>query len=335
MSTDVLRLTAYLGERKRFAGRFAADALLDCYEAHEVATSILLRGMAGFGHKHHLRTDTSLSLSEDLPAVAIAVDSAERIEAVLDETARIAGEGLVTVERAGLPPDWTGAAKLTVHLGRQDRVDGRPAFVAVCELLQRRGVDGASALLGVDGTVRGKRRRARFFARNAAVPMLLIAAGTADRIADAVPEIRAALPDALCTVQPVEIFPPIAPRDPSDGQWRKLTVYTAESQLHAGRPIHREIVHRLRGSGASGASGATTVRGIWGFHGSHPPHGDRLFQLGRNVPAVTTVVDSPERILQAYAVIAELTAEHGVVTSEPLLRLLRTPVPAPHPPAAR
>jgi PII-like signaling protein len=332
MSTDVLRLTAYLGERKRVAGQFAADALLDCYEDHEVATSILLRGMAGFGHKHHLRTDTSLSLSEDLPAVAIAVDVAERIEAVLDHTARIVGDGLVTVERAGLPSGRTAAAKLTVHLGRQDRIDGRPAFVAVCELLQHQGIDGASALLGVDGTVRRQRQRARFFARNAAVPVLVVAVGAADRIAGALPAIRTVLPEALCTVQPVEICPPVASLDSSGGQWQKLTVFTAESQLHAGRPIHREIVRRLR---SSGASGATTLRGIWGFHGNHPPHGDRLFQLGRNVPALTTVIDTTDRIGQAYAVIAELTAEHGVVTSEPLLRLLRTPVSAARPPAAR
>jgi PII-like signaling protein len=329
MSDDVLRLTAYLGERKRVAGQFAADALLDCYEEHEVATSILLRGMAGFGHKHHLRTDTSLSLSEDLPAVAIAVDVAERIEAVVDDTARIVGAGLVTLERAGLPAEWTGAAKLTVHLGRQDRIDGRPAFVAVCDLLQRQGIDGASALLGVDGTVRTQRQRARFFARNAAVPMLVVAVGAADRIAAALPEFRAVLPGALCTVQPVVFGPPI---ESAGVQWQKLTVYTAESQLHAGRPIHREIVRRLRGSGASGA---TTLRGVWGFHGDQPPHGDRLFRLGRNVPAITSVVDTPDRLAQAYPLIAELTAEHGVVTSEPLLRLLRTPASAARPRAAR
>ena len=67
---------------------------------------------------------------------------------------------------------------------------------------------------------------------------------------------------------------------------------------------------------AAGISGATTQRGIWGFHGGHPPHGDRLLQLGRRVPAVTVVVDSPERIAAAFAIIDELTTEQGLVTSE-------------------
>ena len=46
---DCLKLTSYFGERRRTAGGFAADALLDLYGRHDVATSILLRGAEGFG----------------------------------------------------------------------------------------------------------------------------------------------------------------------------------------------------------------------------------------------------------------------------------------------
>jgi PII-like signaling protein len=96
-------------------------------------------------------------------------------------------------------------------------------------------------------------------------------------------------------------------------------VYTSEAALHEGQPIHRAIVRRLR---AAGISGATTQRGVWGFHGDHAPHGDRLLQLGRRVPAVTVVIDAPQRIATAFAIIDELTAQQGLVTSEavPALR---------------
>jgi PII-like signaling protein len=43
---------------------------------------------------------------------------------------------------------------------------------------------------------------------------------------------------------------------------------------------------------------------------------ERLLQLGRHVPAVTVVIDTPERIGTAYSVIDELTAKQGLVTSE-------------------
>ena len=95
--------------------------------------------------------------------------------------------------------------------------------------------------------------------------------------------------------------------------WHKLMVYTSEAALHDGQPIHRAIIRRLR---AAGISGATTQRGIWGFHGDHAPHGDRLLQLGRHVPAVSVVIDAPERIEAAFDIIDELTSEQGLVTSE-------------------
>jgi PII-like signaling protein len=90
-------------------------------------------------------------------------------------------------------------------------------------------------------------------------------------------------------------------------------IYTSEVVRHQGQPVHRAIVRRLR---SAGLSGATTLRGIWGFHGDHAPHGDRLLQLGRHVPAVTIVIDTPERIARAYSVIDDLTSERGLVTCE-------------------
>ena len=62
----------------------------------------MLRGIQGFGLEHHLRIDRSLSLSEDLPMTAIAVDTGPNIEAVLDQTLELNLSGLVTLEQARL-----------------------------------------------------------------------------------------------------------------------------------------------------------------------------------------------------------------------------------------
>ena len=72
-------------------------------------------------------------------------------------------------------------------------------------------------------------------------------------------------------------------------------------------------MRRLR---ASRVAGARSVRGIWGFHGDHAPHGDRLLQIHRHVPVLTTVIDTPERIAVAFAIVDELTHERGLLTSE-------------------
>jgi PII-like signaling protein len=339
VNEDSLKLTSYFGERQRTAENgFAADALLDLYGQRGIATSILLRGVEGFGARQRLRTDRSLTLSDDLPLTAVAVDTRSRIEGLLESTSGLLRSGLVTLERARLltgdmdvvgpietPDDET---KLTVYLGRQERVYRVPAFVAVCDLLHRRGIAGATALLGVDGTAHGKRQRAAFFSRNAGTPMMVIAVGSGTRIARVLPELGGLLRQPLLTLERVRICkrdgellcrPPAAgeslpPVDPTGMPLaRKLMVYTSEAALHDGQPVHRAIVRRLR---EAGISGATTQRGMWGFHGDHPPHGDRLLQLGRHVPALTIVIDSPERIQTAFDIIDDLTAEHGLVTCE-------------------
>jgi PII-like signaling protein len=339
VNEDAVKLTSYFGERRRVAGDgFAADALLDLYGRHEVATSILLRGVEGFGAKRHARTDMSLTLSEDLPLIAVAVDRRSRIEPLVEPTARLTGTGLVTQEGARLlsgdieTSDVTAVTlregsheetKLTIYVGRQERVYRMPAFMAVCDLLHRRGVAGATALLGVDGTAHGNRERASFFSRNAGTPMMVIAVGSGTRIARVLPELGGLLRRPLLTLERVQICKRdgklLCPPSALPGNqarlplWHKLMVYTSEAALHDGQPVHRAIVRRLR---AAGISGATTQRGIWGFHGDHAPHGDRLLQLGRHVPVVTIVIDSAERIATAFTIIDELTAEQGLVTSE-------------------
>jgi PII-like signaling protein len=325
--TDHLKLTSYFAERLRHGDRFLSDALLDLYSEHAVATSVVLRGIASYGPHHELRSDQSLSLSEDSPIAIAAVDSTDKMAGLAEQVAAMMSRGLVTLERAhlggyGSTPD---AAKLTVYVGRQDRADGRPAYRAVCEVLHRLGFAGASVFLGVDGTVRGQRRRARFVSRNIGVPVMIIAVGTGGQVTDALPELETLLREPLFTVERAQLCkrdgellarPPALPATDEQGRplWQKLMVYTSEAALHDGVPVHRAIVRRLFDSRS--ARGATVLRGIWGFHGDHTPHGDSWLQLARRVPVTTVVVDAPDRISATFEIIDELTRQHGLVTSE-------------------
>lgn len=330
MTADYLKLTTYFGERQRTPSGFLADALLDLYGSSAVAISVVLRGIASFGPAHVLRTDELLSMSEDPPIAVAAVDTAERIAALADQAVSMTTRGLVTLERARLvgrshPAATPDAAKLTIYVGRQDRVAGRPAHHGVCDVLHHHGFAGASVFLGVDGTKHGRRERAHFFSRNVDVPVMIIAVGTGTQVDAAIPELETMLRDPLLTVERVQLCkrdgevltrPAALPTTDDNGSplWQKLMVYTSEATLHDGVPIHRALVRRLRASGT--ASGATVLRGIWGFHGDHKPHGDRLIQLTRQVPVTTIVVDAPERIAASFDIVDELTGRHGLVTSE-------------------
>lgn len=319
-----LKLTLYFGEHDRHRGRFLSEAVLDLFQRHRLAAGVLLRGIEGFGAHQRLQTDRLLSLSEDLPLVAVAVDRPETIEAAAAELRELAGKGLMTLERARLagserrPGDEPHEeVKLTVYTGRHALRNGEPAHVDVVAALHRHGVAGATALLGVDGTTAGRRLRARFLAANRWVPSLVVAVGERERIGAALAEMEGDDGAPLATIEAVSVRRRDG-RELSRGGGNKLSVYCSERSEHGDRPLYMELIRRLR---AEGAAGATALRGIWGYHGDHAPHGDRLLALRRHVPVVVTVVDEPERSERWFEVAAELTAETGLVTAETVPRL--------------
>jgi PII-like signaling protein len=211
---DCLKLTICFGERDRAHGGFLADVLTEIYAHHELQTSVVMRGVQGFGLKHHLHTDGLLTLSEDLPLVSVAVDARSRIESALAEF-EVRFDGLVTLERARMLAGRSTPAesliqaqedaKLTLHAGRHERAGGRPAYEAVVDMLRSAGVAGATVLLGVDGTTHGERQRPRFFGANTHVPLMVIAVGDGRLIAGPASGAPSLLPHPLLTLKRVRV----------------------------------------------------------------------------------------------------------------------------------
>jgi PII-like signaling protein len=179
-------------------------------------------------------------------------------------------------------------------------------------------------LLGVDGAKNGERQRARFFARNTNVPLIVMSVGEPQMIASALPRLATLPGKPLFTIERVRVCKRDGvllhtPHDQplvdehSDEPRQKLTIVTSEAARHEHTSVYVELVRRLR---AASAAGATSLRGIWGFHGDHAPHGDRLLSIRRHVPVVTVAIDTPKRIAALFPIVDELTRERGLVTSE-------------------
>lgn len=334
MSADCLKLTIYFGESDRVGGRLLSDVLLDIFEEASVRAGVLLRATEGFGIKQRLHTQRLLTLSEDLPLVAVAVDRRERIEALLPRVESLIEGGLLTLERARmvagdvtrteLPHELHEATKITVYLGRAERAFGRPAYVAAVNLLRLHGLDGATVLLGVDGLAHSRRHRAKFFSRNTNVPLMIIASGSGDAVQNVLGPLGRLLDNPLLTLERVRVCKRDGERlaeprhlpetdDAGLGIWQKLMVHAAANARHEGHALYLQLIRRLR---EEGATGATALRGVWGYSGAREPHGDRFFALGRGVPVVTVVVDRPDAIQRWWQVIDEVTDETGLVTSE-------------------
>jgi PII-like signaling protein len=334
--TEALKLWVYFGDSQLTRVDLTSDALMDSLARRNVAVSALCRGIEGFGLGRRIHTERFPDVSTDLPLVACAVDTQERIEALLDEVDGVVADGLVTLEHARLavgdqvaeaefPPGPGRAAKLTIYCGRLERAAAgrRPAYREVVDILHRHGAAGATALLGVDGTYHGRRSRATFLSPRRDAPLMIISVGPREPLAAALPDLTHALERPLVTLEGIaqlkhdgivlEELPQASDFDPRGlAVWQTIRVYTRQSAQVKGRALYTELTRRLR---EAGAAGVTTIRGHWGFSSDEPPHGDKFARFTSHAPTYTTYVDRPSRVAEVWPLIDELTAEHGIVTS--------------------
>jgi PII-like signaling protein len=334
MIADAFKLSVYFGDSLTAGPLLASDALMACFAEHHLTTATLLRGIEGFGINRRIHAERFPDVSTDLPLLALAVDTRERIQAVLDDVDRAVPRGLVTLEEARLAtgeevaaaecPDGPGkAAKLTIYCSSGERTGGRPAYRAAVALLRRCGASGATVLPGVDGLLRGGRRRARLFSANASTPMTIISVGRFDRLRRTLPQLAQIVAEPVVTLEPIaqlkhdgELLepPPTVARARLERAdvWQTIRVYTRRSARVNGRAVHSELVRCLR---EAGAAGATTILGDWGFSSDERPYGDRLGRVTSHRPTYTVFIDRPQKVAEVWPLLDELTAEHGIVTS--------------------
>jgi PII-like signaling protein len=94
-----LLVRIYLGESDRWHGRPLYQAIVERLRERGLAGATVLRGIEGFGAKQHLHSTRILSLSEDLPVLVEAVDTEEKIRAILPELDEMVADGLITLEK--------------------------------------------------------------------------------------------------------------------------------------------------------------------------------------------------------------------------------------------
>jgi PII-like signaling protein len=317
VSLGALKVTVLHGQADKAAdGRRLSELLASCFAAHELPVATVLRGDVGFGAGRRLRRRRPLLPSRSLPMVATAIGELDRMRAMLDDLDAAARPTLVTVEAARLMDGDldTGplardpereATRLTVFVGTGEEVQGAPAHQRVVEILLRHGVDGATVLPGVGGTLYGRRAAGGSEHGPREVPTMIVAVGQSDPVAAGLAEVRETLDRPVATLERVhvwrrsgaEVAPP-APAPPGRS-WQRLSVFSSEDATSAGRPLHAELVAGLRDAGAPGA---TAVRGIGGYGGGGV--------------VVTQVVDLATSMPRWQDVAAGVTEQAGLVMLE-------------------
>lgn len=96
------------------------------------------------------------------------------------------------------------------------------------------------------------------------------------------------------------------------GLGKRLVIYVGESDSWRGHSLYMSILETLR---KGGIAGATVVRGHAGFGAHSLIHTWRIERLSMDLPMMITVVDSPENIDKALALVKPMVRE-GLITVE-------------------
>jgi PII-like signaling protein len=308
---DLVQMRFHFGERDRDGDGPLDAAVMDACARRGVGAAALLRGVEGFGAKQRLRTDRLLSLSEDTPLVAVAVASADVIDALADEVREIAAEGLMVLEPVGGAPAVGAPDDVVKATVWGPRTGPTAPHLEAVAAFRRHGAESATVLLGVDGVLEGERRRARFVAGNRGVPAMTVGVGTRAAIAAAVGELDGAT--HLVTVEAVErnsVMDRVSLHGEARAEAIRVTLVTSEVASRGAHPAYLEFIHRLR---REGAPGATALRGVWGYRGDGEPHGDRVLALRRDVPIVVEIVDGPDGAARWLDLARSIACEEDVV----------------------
>jgi len=92
-------LRIFVDERDRWRGQPLYTAIIDLLRNERLSGATVFRGVEGFGSHRELHQAHLFSLMPNLPILIEAVDTEERIQAVLPLVERMVGEGLITLER--------------------------------------------------------------------------------------------------------------------------------------------------------------------------------------------------------------------------------------------
>ena len=96
--SDGQLLRVYICESDRYDGHPLDEAIVDVLQSAGISGATVIRGVVGYGGSSILHTTHVLRLSEDLPLVIEAVDTIEKIGAILPRLSEIAGDGLITTQ---------------------------------------------------------------------------------------------------------------------------------------------------------------------------------------------------------------------------------------------
>lgn len=93
-----VKVTLYLSDGAKHHGVPVYSSILDFLFHSGIAGATVVKGVAGFGAKHHLHSAHILEISDHLPIKVEFIETREKVDQVLPELEKRAASGLIEIQ---------------------------------------------------------------------------------------------------------------------------------------------------------------------------------------------------------------------------------------------
>jgi uncharacterized protein len=227
------------------------------------------------------------------------------------------------------------AKKVTIYVNEDSRHHLGSLHEAILTFLMHRGVAGATASRAMAGFGAHKvlhTPKVEVLAEH--LPVRIEFVETAQKVDELLPALHDMVNDGLIEIQDTTVVK-VAQRDrqsrtasPHEKQQvpaKLMRVFLGESDRLQNEPLYDAIVKRLR---TIDVAGATVYRGIYGYGAKGHTHKESFWHLSKDMPIMISVIDTPEKIAEAAAVVEEMLEDGLIVMSDVEMTRLVHSLPA-------
>jgi PII-like signaling protein len=163
-----VKVIVYLSEGATHHGVPVYSSILDFLFYRGVSGATVTRGLAGFGADHHMHSQSSVEISDQLPIKIEFIEAQEKVDALLAKLVELSGTGLVEIQettvvkpalvsRAAKPviPDHIKiegkAQMMRIYLSEEDQWNDKPLYKALVEAMRANDIAGVTVYRGILG----------------------------------------------------------------------------------------------------------------------------------------------------------------------------------------
>jgi PII-like signaling protein len=223
------------------------------------------------------------------------------------------------------------AKKVTIFVNEDTRHHLGSLHDSILTYLMHKGVAGATATRAMSGF--GAHRILHTPAIEVLaehLPIRIEFIESAEKVDELLPTLYDMVNDGLIEVQDTTVHKiarrdrkeePAAPHTRKQGPAKLMRVFMGESDRWQDEALYEAIIKRLR---MIDIAGATVYRGIDGYGAKGHTHKQSFWHLSRDLPIMISVIDTPDKIVEATAAVEKMLTDGLIVVSDvEMTRLVR------------